>query len=108
MNSQRKNIYLTPETRSLLSTIAERYHDGNESAAIATALAAYTARGDLIRQAVIDLAEATEPDERYDPADDTRGERPHLALAALTDEVTARAIGDALSEIWQRWALGGV
>ena len=104
----RKNSYLAPDARSLLSAVADRYHDGNESAAIAAALSTSTSRGDLICQAVLDLAAAVEPDERYDPADDTRAEQPHLTLAALTDEVTARAIGDALSVLWQRWTMGDV
>lgn len=96
----RKNIYLQPEERTLLATIAERYHNGKESAAIAAALRGYFARGDLIRDAVLALARAIEPDEQFDPADDTRAEEPHLLLAGLLDEVAARAIEDALAVLW--------
>lgn len=101
--SKRKNIYVQDSAGALLSRLAADYHGGNESATIAAALDSYimqlSTRGDLIRQAVLALAAAQQPDERFDPADDTRAEAPHLLLAALLDETAARAIGSALAEL---------
>lgn len=101
----RKNIYLTDDTRALLGTVATRYHGGNESAAIAAALAHHLERPALLRQAILDLAAAIEPDERYDPSDDPRTIAPTLRLMALLDAQAASAIGDALNELWVRWSL---
>lgn len=61
----------------------------------------------LVRQAVLDLAIAVEPDERYDPADDPRESEAVTALAALLGSyVTAEACAEALAIIWTRWCLG--
>lgn len=101
--SKRKNIYIQDSDAALLTRLAASYHGGNDSACIAAALTAYveilTEREDVIRRAVLDLAAAQQPDERFDPADDNRAEAPHLLLAALLDETAARAIGSALAEL---------
>lgn len=104
--SKRKNIYLADQDGALLTRIAASYHSGNESATIAAALTAYLAqlseRETLIAQAVRELAAGYQPDERYDPADDTRTEAPHLVLAALLGEDAARGIGNALADLAAR------
>lgn len=67
------------------------------------------ARGDLktlIRQAVLDLAAAVEPDERYDPADDPREAAAVAQLAMLLgNHPAAEAISEALMMLWTRWYL---
>lgn len=107
----RVNISLYPETQTLLRQLASQQHQGNASATIAAALEAYATmndqRSNLIRQAVLELAAAAEPDERYDPAEDNRAEQPHLLLASLLDDQAAQAIGSALRELSRRRLRGG-
>lgn len=103
---KRRQIYLPPDDDGLLTRLAEQYHDGNASATIIAALHVYASREALIQKAMLDLAEAIQPDERYDPADDDRGAAPHLVLASLLGESDARAIRNALSALRARWATG--
>lgn len=61
-------------------------------------------RQDEIMAAILDVATAIVPDERYDPADDPRAEGAYAQLAhLLEDPVTAGAILRALRELWRRW-----
>lgn len=54
-----------------------------------------------IRQAVLALAAAIEPDERYDPTDDPREAEALAALAQfLGSAYAAQGIADALSGLW--------
>lgn len=109
MAGDRKNIYVSAADRALLDRLAADYHGGNDSAAYSAALSAYVTtlaeRETVIRQAVLDLAAAIEPDAQADPSDDTRAEGPHLLLGALLDEPAARAIGAALNALWLRWQM---
>ena len=50
-----------------------------------------------IRDAIIAMAAAMMPDERYDPADDPRTEEPARALVDLFGEIEARGIIEALT-----------
>jgi len=107
--AKRKNVYVPDADWALVAQLAATAHGGNESAVYSAALRAYAAgmaeREDVIAQAIRDLAAAIEPDERFDPAADSRAEAPYLVLAALLDEAAARAIRRALNDVWLRWQL---
>lgn len=110
--SARKQIYLRQASRALLRELAATRHGGNESAAIEAALQLYAvadplARQALITDAVLALATAQVPDERFDPADDNRAEGPTVLLAGLLDPDAAAGIATALSVLWTRWVLEG-
>lgn len=54
-----------------------------------------------VRQAVLDLAAAVEPDERYDPADDPREAEALGRLARLLGSAyAAQGVAAALTDLW--------
>lgn len=60
----------------------------------------------LIRQCVLDLGAAVEPDEQYDPAEDPRESQAVATLAALLGSYpAAEACAEALTILWTRWYL---
>lgn len=66
-------------------------------------LLARAAITDQVRAAVLDLAAAVEPDERFDPADDPREGAAVGRLAALLGSAyAAQGVADALHELWAR------
>lgn len=66
-------------------------------------LADRSALADLVRIAVLDLAAAVAPDERFDPADDPREGAAVGRLAALLGSASAaQGVADALHELWAR------
>lgn len=63
---------------------------------------------DAVREAVIWLAEAVGPDERYDPSDDPRSEDATLKLARVIGSLpAAQGIAIALRELNARKVTGG-
>lgn len=61
---------------------------------------------DRIRVQVLCLAEASQPDERFDPADDPRASLAIENLAALLGSAyAAQGIADALTDLWMAWRL---
>jgi hypothetical protein len=61
---------------------------------------------DMVAAAVLNLAAAIEPDERFDPAEDTRESEAFTLLASLLGSApAAQGITRALNELWLRWVL---
>jgi hypothetical protein len=61
---------------------------------------------DRVRIQVLLLAEASQPDERFDPEDDPRGGLAIENLAALLGSAyAAQGIADAMSDLWTAWRL---
>lgn len=62
---------------------------------------------DAIRDAVLAVAEALEPDGQYDPEDDPRPAHAiHQVAQFLEDPLAAEGIAAALRTVWRRWRLG--
>ncbi|HUY75537.1 MAG TPA: hypothetical protein VMV29_02125 [Ktedonobacterales bacterium] len=62
---------------------------------------------DAIRDAVLAVAEALEPDGQYDPEDDPRPPQAvHQLAQLLEDPLVAESIAAALRTLWMRWRLG--
>ena len=62
---------------------------------------------DAIRDTVLAVAEAMEPDGQYDPADDPRPTQAiHLLAQLLEEPLVAEGIAAALRTLWVRWRLG--
>jgi hypothetical protein len=99
---ERKNVRLDADALRRLQRLMEQY--GDASATMRKALLHLELEQgyvrDLVQQAVLDLAAAVQPDERYDPEDDPRPEQATLALSALLGSVpAAEGIGLALREL---------
>lgn len=63
---------------------------------------------DAVAGAVLALAASAEPDERYDPADDPRGEVAVATLAALLGSLpAAQGVAQALNQLWVARTLRG-
>jgi hypothetical protein len=98
----RKSLRLDSVAEQRLDRL--RQHYGDDSATMRAALLCLELQQshlrDLVRQAVLDLAAAVQPDERYDPADDPRPEQATLALAALLGSISAaEGVALALREV---------
>jgi predicted transcriptional regulator len=104
VKSNRYSLRLDAESAARLERLSEQ-HGGEASATMREALKLYELgqahMADLVRDALIDLAAAIEPDGRYDPTDDPRRAEAVMALAAILGSFpAAEGAAQALTVLW--------
>jgi predicted transcriptional regulator len=104
MPGNRYSLRLDAESAARLDRLAEQ-HGGEASATMREALKLYELgqahMADLVRDALLNLAAAIEPDQCYDPAEDPRRTEAVMALAAILGSVpAAEGAAQALTVLW--------